>query len=111
MARPVHERAPHLVVGAGAQGLTLALALARRGEPVVVAEASSRVGGQARSFRYGPFTFDFGLHAFVSGDRRVRALARELLGADLREFPARAASRLPDGSLVEDSACWIADGS
>ena len=40
---------PYLVVGAGAQGLTFALALAERGLPVVLIERSGRVGGFARS--------------------------------------------------------------
>ena len=110
MKRAVRQD-PHLIVGAGAKGLTLALALARRGEPVLVAESSRAIGGQARSFRYGRFTFDLGLHAFVSADRGLRTLVKELLGQDYREFTARAASRLPDGAMVEDSANWCSGGS
>lgn len=101
---------PDLVVGAGAKGLTVALLLARQGRRVLVAEGGAAIGGLARSFRYGRFTFDFGLHAFVSAQPRVRSLTRELLGPDFREFTARVASRLPDGSLVEDSARWCAGG-
>ncbi len=110
MSRGPRSRPAHLVVGAGAKGLMLALALARRGERVLVAEGADAPGGLARSFRYGGFTFDLGLHAFVSSRPALRALARELLGPDHRSFTASAASLLPDGSLLSDSSRWCASG-
>ncbi len=64
------------------------------------------VGGQARSFHYDGFTFDFGLHAFVSGNERLRALVAEILGDELESFYPRAASRLDGGAVVEDSSQW-----
>lgn len=111
MASRTGDRPPFAVVGAGAQGLAFALSLARRGEKVLVLERSGEVGGQARSFRQDGFTFDFGLHAFVSRDRALLALAREVLGADWSSFVPRAATRLASGAVVEDSACWTAAGA
>lgn len=102
---------PTLIVGAGAQGLTFGLSLARRGRPVVLIEGSGAVGGQARSFRYGGFTFDFGLHAFISRNDRVLRLAAALLGDEFSSFRARAATRLDTGALVEDSSRWRHGGA
>jgi glycine/D-amino acid oxidase-like deaminating enzyme len=102
----MNRRVPCLVVGAGAQGLSFALELARRGEPVLLVERSPVIGGQARSFRYGGYTFDLGLHAFVSRDRALVRLAREVLGKDFSSFHPRAASRLGNGSMVEDTSSW-----
>lgn len=102
----VLDRTPVLVVGAGAQGLTFALSLARRGIPVVLAEGSGELGGQARSFHYGGFTFDFGLHAFVSRDARLLEFVGSVLGDELTSFLPRAATRLGNGAFVEDSAQW-----
>lgn len=102
-ARP--ER-PLVVVGAGAQGLTFALAAARAGRRVVVLERSFEVGGQARSFHYDGFTFDFGLHAFVTSEPALERLARETLGEDYSSFYPRAATRLEHGAFVEDASAW-----
>ncbi len=104
MSTPAKD--PILVVGAGPQGLTMALALVSRGWPVVVAESSGVVGGQARSFRYGGFTFDLGLHALVSRDGDVSRFARDVLGDDFSEFFPRAATRLESGALIEDTSRW-----
>ncbi|HVA65927.1 MAG TPA: FAD-dependent oxidoreductase [Elusimicrobiota bacterium] len=83
---------PYIVIGAGAQGLMVALGLARRGLPVILIERAGVLGGQARSFYYGDFTFDFGLHAFVTKSSRVEAFVREILGEDFASFYPRAAS-------------------
>ncbi|MDE1977514.1 MAG: NAD(P)-binding protein, partial [Elusimicrobia bacterium] len=97
---------PYVVVGAGAQGLTFALGLARRGLPVILCERSGVLGGQARSFRYGRFTFDFGLHAFVTKSRPVEDFVRGILGDDFASFYPRAASHWGGDKLVEDSSSW-----
>ena len=102
----VLSRNPYLVVGAGAQGFTFALELALKGEPVVLVDRSASIGGQARSFHYGGFTFDFGLHAFVSYDAGLQRFVRRILGGDYRRFYPRAASRLGNGAIVEDTSSW-----
>jgi phytoene dehydrogenase-like protein len=98
-----------LVVGAGPQGLAFALGLALKGEPVVLVERASVVGGQARSFRYGKFVFDFGLHAFVSYDPRLVSFMRRVLKEDFRRFRPRAATLLANGAFVEDCSAWRVD--
>ncbi|HVA65410.1 MAG TPA: NAD(P)-binding protein [Elusimicrobiota bacterium] len=102
----VLRRTPYVVVGAGAQGLTFALSLARKGLPVLLFERSSVVGGQARSFHYGRFTFDFGLHAFVTKSSRVADFVRGILGSDFTSFYPRAASHWGRNGLIEDSSFW-----
>ncbi len=102
---------PILVVGAGAQGLTFAWEAARRGLPVIVAEGARVVGGQARSLVYDGYTFDFGMHAFVSGQARVRDLVRRALGPDALEFEAHSASWLAPGLIVEDASRWSVRGA
>jgi len=68
------------VVGAGVAGLVAAAELARAGRRVVVLEREDRVGGLARSFRYGDFTFDVGPHRFHSHDQPVMDYVRRVLG-------------------------------
>ncbi len=84
----------------------MAVALARRGVPVVVAEAAPFAGGQARSFRYDGFTFDLGLHAFVTRRAAIRRFVREVLGPDYAELTPRAATLLEGGRLVADGSRW-----
>jgi len=76
---PTADR-PAVVVGAGIAGLTAARELARRGVPVLLIERLPEVGGLARCFRYGDFTFDIGPHRFHTYSERALGLIREALG-------------------------------
>ncbi len=80
-----------VVVGAGLSGLVAALELARRGEEVVVVERAPVVGGLARSFHYGAFSFDVGAHAFDMRDPVCARLVWEVLRDNYVEFDARTA--------------------
>jgi len=71
---------PVVVVGAGIAGLTAARELTRRGVPVLLIERLFEVGGLARCFRYGDFTFDIGPHRFHTYSERALGLIREALG-------------------------------
>lgn len=71
-----------VVAGAGPAGLAAALALARAGRPVVVAERSDGVGGLARTYVRNGFRFDVGGHRFSTRLPEISALWEELLGDD-----------------------------
>lgn len=69
---------PIAILGAGIAGLTAAAELKRRGLPVVVYEAGTKVGGMMASFKDpAGFTYDFGAH-FVNN-----RLAKALGAADI----------------------------
>ena len=79
--------APVVVIGAGPAGLTAALELAELGVPVLVVEASTRVGGLAQTVEYKGFRFDIGGHRFFTKVPAVRELWRSMLGADFLKRP------------------------
>jgi protoporphyrinogen oxidase len=76
-----------LICGGGPAGLTAAYLLGRGGTPVTVVEASSEVGGLARTSRYKQYAFDIGGHRFFTKIQPVQALWEELLGDDLIDVP------------------------
>lgn len=84
MTPPPPSGAPVIVAGAGAAGLSAALALARAGRAVTVVEASEEPGGIARTVERGGFRFDAGGHRFLTRIPAVRELWEELLGGDMR---------------------------
>lgn len=81
-----------LVLGAGPTGLGAAHTLHERGEDGwLVVEASSRVGGLARSVTDARgFTFDIGGHVLFTGDVRHRRVMDRVLGADATEIERQA---------------------
>lgn len=70
------------VIGAGPAGLTAALKLARGGAAVDVYEASSQVGGLARSIDLWGRRVDVGPHRFFSTDARVNRFWLDIVGSD-----------------------------
>lgn len=84
-----------VVAGAGPAGLAAALAAARAGHEVTLAEAAPVVGGMAGSFEVGGVRVDHGshrLHPAMSDD--VRGLLAPLLGDDLQERERRGRVRI-----------------
>lgn len=73
---------PIVIVGAGVAGLTLGYLLSKEGKPVVLVEQEPVVGGLARSYHYGDFTFDIGPHRFHTDDAGVLAFIKGVLGDD-----------------------------
>ncbi|HEX9724626.1 MAG TPA: NAD(P)-binding protein [Vicinamibacteria bacterium] len=71
-----------LVVGAGVAGLTFAHSVLKERHGVTVVERNEVVGGLARSFRYGDFTFDVGPKRFHTEDKEVLNFLLEVLGDD-----------------------------
>jgi protoporphyrinogen oxidase len=68
----------YAVIGAGPSGLTCAVALARRGYNVTLIEASSRVGGLAKSIKLWERDVDLGPHRFFSGIKEINDFWLEL---------------------------------
>jgi oxygen-dependent protoporphyrinogen oxidase len=70
-------RPPVAVVGGGITGLTAAFELQRRGVPVVVYEATDRVGGAIRSVRVNGFLAEFGPNTILETSPRITQLVRD----------------------------------
>jgi len=68
------------IVGAGINGLTIGYELARQGFEVILLEKLAEVGGLARTFRYGDFSFDIGPHRFHTDIPRVSEFIKDALG-------------------------------
>jgi squalene-associated FAD-dependent desaturase len=69
---------PVVVVGAGWAGLTVAVELTSAGLPVVLVESARRVGGRARSVRFGDTMVDNGQHLALGAYHALLALLRRL---------------------------------
>ena len=78
-----------IIIGAGPAGLAAALALVRQGMRPVVLEASSTVGGIARTETFKGFHFDIGGHRFFTRDETILSLWQEMLGEDFLRVKRR----------------------
>jgi len=67
-----------VVIGGGLAGMTVAWELARRGEAVLLLEASSRLGGKAGSNLVDGRFYDHGYHVFPGWYANTRHLLRRL---------------------------------
>ena len=82
------------VIGGGLAGLSAAIAMAGRGERVILSEAARQAGGRCRSYHDGllDMTIDNGNHLVLSGNRAVDRYLRDigaegrLTGPDRPEF-------------------------
>jgi protoporphyrinogen oxidase len=93
------ERADAVVLGAGPAGLGAALALARAGADVVVADPAAEPGGLCVTRRRDGFAYDIGGHIPFVRDAPRRAWLEDLLGDDLR-WVARPVACVRDGAVV-----------
>ena len=76
-----------LIIGAGPAGLTAAYELSRNGAKSVILEASTSMGGIARTASYRNYLFDIGGHRFYSKVPAINELWQEILGPDFLERP------------------------
>jgi squalene-associated FAD-dependent desaturase len=82
------------VIGAGLAGLSAAIAVAGRGEPIVLSEAAKQAGGRCRSYHDSQLdmTIDNGNHLVLSGNKAVGRYLRDIgaegrvVGPDRPEF-------------------------
>jgi oxygen-dependent protoporphyrinogen oxidase len=82
-----------VVVGGGISGLTVARTLKARGGPVVLLEASDRLGGTIRSELREGFVLEAGPNGFLDRDGSVARLAEQLGIADRLRYASAAAER------------------
>lgn len=80
------EKQKILIAGAGIAGLTAAFRLLQEGCDVVVIEKEKDVGGLARTFNYGDFSYDIGPHRFYSANPQVLSFIDEILGEEVLDI-------------------------
>jgi len=68
---------PVAVIGGGITGLTAAFYLRRKGVPVVIYEASGRVGGVIQSFRQNGYLVECGPNTILESSPKISALIRD----------------------------------
>jgi oxygen-dependent protoporphyrinogen oxidase len=68
---------PVAIIGAGIAGLTAAFYLKRKGVPVTVYEASSRVGGVIQSLRQDGYLAEFGPNTLLETSPKIGQLVRD----------------------------------
>ena len=73
---------PVVVIGGGPAGLTAARELAEAGDPVVVVEEDSVLGGISRTVERDGWRFDIGGHRFFTKVKPVEDLWNEILPAE-----------------------------
>ncbi|HMD46061.1 MAG TPA: NAD(P)/FAD-dependent oxidoreductase [Acidimicrobiales bacterium] len=114
---------PVVVIGAGPAGLTAAYELVKAGDPVVVVEADSVVGGISRTVERDGWRFDIGGHRFFTKVRPVEELWHEILPDEdflLRprmsrifyrgkyyDYPLRATNALKNLGAIEAVRCGL----
>jgi len=113
------------VIGAGPAGMTAAYILAKNGIEVDLYEASSAVGGMARTIDLWGQKVDIGPHRFFSNDNRVNTLWLEVAGKDYRmvdrltriyynkklfNYPLRAFNALNNLGPIEAANCLLSYG-
>jgi oxygen-dependent protoporphyrinogen oxidase len=84
---------PVAILGAGITGLAAAWRLTRAGVPVVVLEASGRVGGAIGSVREGGWLRELGPNSLIEGSAELAALIGEVGLGPRRVYAPRAGRR------------------
>lgn len=72
-----------VILGGGPAGLAAGNALTEAGSNVLLIEGQSRVGGLARTMEHRGFRFDLGGHRFITDNRQLEKMVREVLGGEL----------------------------
>jgi protoporphyrinogen oxidase len=73
------------ILGGGACGMSAGLELAKLGIPATILERELRVGGLCGTHERDGFRFDFGGHRFITKDKEIDGIVRDLVGDDLLE--------------------------
>jgi protoporphyrinogen oxidase len=115
--------APVVVIGAGPAGLTAAYQLAEAGDPVIVVEEDSVVGGISRTVERDGWRFDIGGHRFFTKVKPVEEFWHKVLAPDdflLRprmsrifydgkfyDYPIKLGNALSNLGIVEAVRCGL----
>lgn len=83
----LNQTKPIVIVGAGITGCVIAHGLAKRGYRIILIEKEARVGGLAKSFRYGDFSFDIGPHRFFTQKQEISDFICRTLKGDYAIIP------------------------
>lgn len=79
-----------IIIGAGPAGLGTAFELSesnRKDIKVIIVDKNSHVGGLARSYTFGKYSFDIGPHRFYTKNTEVLELWKKVLGNNFRKVP------------------------
>ncbi len=89
-----------VILGGGPSGLSAGYELSESGGNVLVIERQAHVGGLARTIEHHGFRFDLGGHRFITDNKQLDALVREILGSDLLVVE-RSSKILLDGKFYD----------
>jgi protoporphyrinogen oxidase len=89
-----------VILGGGPSGMSAGYVLSKSGSNVLVIERQARVGGLAKTIEHHGFRFDLGGHRFITDNKQLEALIREILGSDLLVVE-RSSKILLDGKLYD----------
>ena len=114
---------PVLVIGAGPAGLTAAYELVGQGDPVVVVEQDSVVGGISRTVERDGWRFDIGGHRFFTKVKPVEEfwhtilppedfllrprMSRIYYGGKFYDYPIKLGNALSNLGVVEALLCGL----
>jgi len=89
-----------VILGGGPSGLAAGHVLSESGRSVLVIERQARVGGLAKTIEHNGFRFDLGGHRFITGNKELDRLVREIIGDDLLTVE-RSSKILLDGKYYD----------
>lgn len=72
-----------VIIGAGPSGLSCAYKLSMAGEPSILIEKESAVGGLCRTINFGGYLFDIGGHRFFSESAEINTLWKNIMADDM----------------------------
>jgi protoporphyrinogen oxidase len=115
--------APVVVIGGGPAGLTAAYQLAEVGDPVIVVESDSVVGGISRTVERDGWRFDIGGHRFFTKVKPVEVfwhkvlppedfllrprMSRIFYGGKFYDYPIKLGNALSNLGIVEAVRCGL----
>ncbi len=79
---PGNKKSTNVILGGGLAGLSAGLVLVKAGQPVMVFEDGSVVGGLSKTIVRGEFRFDLGGHRFITKNEKIEQFINDLLDGE-----------------------------